>query len=738
MKKAVLLIYIILTAVLLTGCAEDPRMPDNLIGAKAPTVTTLATFEDIKATEITVQGRVDKENGAPVTERGFRWYKKSNPEDKSSQIVTTGSNESFTYRITGLDNDTEYFVEAYAKNSVNIAYGSPAPFKTVEGLAQVSTLDALDKKSTSLLIAGKITQSGEGAIEERGFYYATTSLNEPGVAKESVASTMETDSFTCIIPNLTPETTYFIQAYVKNRFGISVGMQKEVKTTDGLPVVEKLEKGTITTSYAEFSAEVTYMGDTEIELRGFCYGLSNTLEVGAANTDTVQCGAGMGVYTGRITDVEQQRPYFVRAFVQNADTIIYSPTTLTFTLLSEKPTVTTSQPFVRDGFVTLGGVVADPGVNDEGDPVSITAAGIVWSVTPGPTIETGNREDLWNGNKIDTLNIYDLPPATTYHVRAFAINSGGYISYGDNSTFTTGSVFTTVASFSGDISTPGSGAYVTAGKSGHLVGGDVDSYGNSSKQYWKFDMDSKNSTYLSWISMTDMPERRSMMAIAANQYAFHLFGGFNQYRQLMNKYIYFQYSKGWETPTVTAPKPDPMYGSFACFQIEPIIIGGVKRTASGDSIVAEVWKQKVMNLYTWHQEDDFPEAQYNGYAFAVGDSIFAGLGLISTGLNPISSNKLWSSKKANDNEQFNWSAEEDMPGGYGAVGGVAMGTSIYIIDSEGYIRIFDTKTRSWGQANSRVSATHRDIHCLFTDGKKLYIGFGSNRTTISYDPSWDR
>ncbi|MDH6311834.1 hypothetical protein M2137_000593 [Parabacteroides sp. PFB2-10] len=741
MRKEILFLYIALVTLFVTGCAEDPQMPGNLIGAKGPVATT-EKVEGIKATEATVFGKVDKENGTRVTERGFVWYKESNPEEKHTQVVTEGSNESFSFKITSLEDSTKYMVQAYAKNSIDYGYGTPVSFTTIEGLARVATLEALDIKSTYIMIGGKITDKGEGEIQERGIYYAKTSLAEPGVEKDSVASVMQTDSFTCTIPDLEPLTTYYIQAYVKNNFGTSVGIEEEVKTTDGLPIVQYLTRGTVTTSYAEFSAEVTYPGDTDITLRGFCYGLSENLEIGAAGTDTIQCGSGMGVFTGRITDVEQQRPYYVRAFVSNAGALVYGTEIFSFTLLSEKPTVLTASPVVGDGTVIVGGTVVDSGVNDEGQQLSIVEAGIVWSTNENPTIED-TRIDLWGGYNSFTIYITDFPPGSTYHVRAFAINEGGFISYGDNSEFTTGSIFSTIPTgyFSGELQEPNSAAYLTLAerKIGYLVGGDKNSYGDQTNQFWKFDMNPGSDYYLTWQENTShLPAKRSMMAIASNKDGIHVWGGFDTHRQPSSNHYYNVFRENdWKLSSEIGPTP--MFGSFACYQIDIIMIGGVQRTASGDSIVSEVWKQRVMQIPGWVQEADFPEAQYCGYAFAVGDYIYAGLGLTSTGFNPDFSNRLWSTRKAvYDSDVFNWEEQEPMPGDYAAKAGVAIGSSIYIVDSEGYIRVFDTIMKTWSTANSRVPDTHRNIHCVFSDGKKMYIGFGTNRTTICYDPSWDR
>jgi hypothetical protein len=72
-------------------------------------------------------------------------------------------------------------------------------------------------------------------------------------------------------------------------------------------------------------------------------------------------------------------------------------------------------------------------VSDGGAPV--TARGVCWGTTAGPTIE-GSKTSDGIGSGSFTSNITGLSMATTYHVRAYATNSKG-TAYGDELSFTT-------------------------------------------------------------------------------------------------------------------------------------------------------------------------------------------------------------------------------------------------------------------------------------------------------------
>jgi len=96
----------------------------------------------------------------------------------------------------------------------------------------------------------------------------------------------------------------------------------------------------------------------------------------------------------------------------------------------EVPTVTTSAiTNITGTTATSGGTVA------EGDLVKIVEQGICWSKENTPTIEDYHTIEL-GGSATFISNMTDLNEGTTYHVRAYAINSVG-VGYGMELTFHT-------------------------------------------------------------------------------------------------------------------------------------------------------------------------------------------------------------------------------------------------------------------------------------------------------------
>lgn len=90
---------------------------------------------------------------------------------------------------------------------------------------------------------------------------------------------------------------------------------------------------------------------------------------------------------------------------------------------------TTAVTNITGGYAQSGGnITADGGS-------TITARGVCWSTTPGPTTANSKTTD-GGGIGVFTSAITGLTASTTFYVRAYAINSAG-TAYGNEVSFTT-------------------------------------------------------------------------------------------------------------------------------------------------------------------------------------------------------------------------------------------------------------------------------------------------------------
>ena len=98
-------------------------------GLGVPELTT-ASVTNITKTTAECGGSITSDGGAAVTARGVCWSTDDPPTVADSKTTDGSGTGSFTSSITGLDAGTDYYVRAYATNSVETDYGSSVSFTT--------------------------------------------------------------------------------------------------------------------------------------------------------------------------------------------------------------------------------------------------------------------------------------------------------------------------------------------------------------------------------------------------------------------------------------------------------------------------------------------------------------------------------------------------------------------------------------------------------------------------------
>ena len=200
------------------------------------------------------------------------------------------------------------------------------------------------------------------------------------------------------------------------------------KKSPTLPTVSTASVTGITQTTALSGGNVTDDGGAEVTKRGLCCGTSPNPTT-LAPVHTID-GAGIGIFTSNLTGLTANTRYFVRAWALNSEGISYgnensfitSPISLS-TIETLKITSITSSTAVCGGNITYDGAS------------SVVDRGICWSTNQNPTTND-NRTSLGTGTGSFTSGIGCLSFATTYYVRAYAINDAG-ISYGDQQILTT-------------------------------------------------------------------------------------------------------------------------------------------------------------------------------------------------------------------------------------------------------------------------------------------------------------
>jgi hypothetical protein len=189
----------------------------------------------------------------------------------------------------------------------------------------------------------------------------------------------------------------------------------------------------ITATEATLGGDVTNSGGSTVTKRGVCVGLNANPSIDDENDVTLEDGDGIGSFSETYTGFDPGTTYHVRAFATNNEGTEYGEDEEFTTLDAPEFVVTTDAPTnVTTTDVTLGGNV----LSDGGSTVS--SRGVVISLTSNPAVDDANdlTVEMGSGLGAFTDSYTGFDPATTYHVRAFAVN-GTAVAYGEDRTFTT-------------------------------------------------------------------------------------------------------------------------------------------------------------------------------------------------------------------------------------------------------------------------------------------------------------
>lgn len=210
---------------LLLGSCQWFELKDRQLLVNTSTVAQLS-FEFSVATGTLVDNPMTK----GIASYGHCWDTLPNPNvrDNNAQISVTDSLDPFVTLIGPLDPATQYYVRAFVRlTDGTISYGEDLVLQTLTTEEYINALIRME--STSNVTATTVDATGTlgiivsrvlSNITEHGFCWSTTNPN-PTLADDSknLGAPSSAGRFTTTIDGLTPNTPYFIRAYVKNNRG---------------------------------------------------------------------------------------------------------------------------------------------------------------------------------------------------------------------------------------------------------------------------------------------------------------------------------------------------------------------------------------------------------------------------------------------------------------------------------------------------------------------------------------
>ena len=125
MKKITLITLV--SFLIFIACTKDDNNPQVVL----PTISTTPSVSITFTTAIS-GGNITNDGGAAISARGVCWSTTQNPTIVNSKTVDGTGTGVFTSNLTGLSENTIYYVRAYATNSKGTAYGNEVSFTTSE------------------------------------------------------------------------------------------------------------------------------------------------------------------------------------------------------------------------------------------------------------------------------------------------------------------------------------------------------------------------------------------------------------------------------------------------------------------------------------------------------------------------------------------------------------------------------------------------------------------------------
>ena len=232
-------------------------------------------------------------------------------------------------------------------------------------------------------------------------------------------------------------------------------------TTGVEPVVVTAAVRGISSTSALAGGVVTSEGATVVTGQGVCWSTSASPTL---SNSYMADSSGKASFSCSISGLLPSTLYHVRAYAVNSGGTSYG-NEVTFTTSPPADPVLPTLSTVAATTISNVTAISGGDISSDGG-ATVTARGICWSTTTGPTIALTTKTTDGTGAGIFTSTLTGLTALTTYYVRAYATNSVG-TEYGDEISFTTianptAPVLSTVAASAIGSTTATSGGNITS------------------------------------------------------------------------------------------------------------------------------------------------------------------------------------------------------------------------------------------------------------------------------------
>ncbi len=204
--------------------------------------------DGISATTAVLNAKIEDKGIPEYTERGFVIGDVDMPtHDSALKVIpaTVNTEDHFSARSTELILGKKYYVRAYARNEIGMAYSTnQESFVTTSTLPTVNTLSAIseDRETKTVVLRGNIVYEGEPAYTERGFVWSTV-YDVPTIEENKIViSGSGAGDYEKRVTFDAIDKTIYVRAYATNLRGTAYGETIQVFQRDYI-IVNNIKLG---------------------------------------------------------------------------------------------------------------------------------------------------------------------------------------------------------------------------------------------------------------------------------------------------------------------------------------------------------------------------------------------------------------------------------------------------------------------------------------------------------------
>lgn len=235
-----------------------------------PTIIT-STISSILQTSAVSGGKIESDGSSKITAKGVCWSKITNiPTVVNAKTIDNTDNGTFTSSLTSLEQNTTYYVRAYATNVAGIGYGQVISFTTSSYVLPIVTTSPISTiAETTGIGGGTVVSEGSNPVIERGLCWSTAP--NPTISYPKTRDGSGVGSFVSNLYSLQPFKTYYIRAYATSTAGTAYGENVTIKTLGGdKPTVTASGSASGLSAYATVTVK-TQGSDNIIKISVSCF-----------------------------------------------------------------------------------------------------------------------------------------------------------------------------------------------------------------------------------------------------------------------------------------------------------------------------------------------------------------------------------------------------------------------------------------------------------------------------------